>query len=204
MFRQTQPKFTKCLQELRVGLVTEETKKLLIQCQRPLRPKPGQYVVSLFHRRNEAAEKNTEELKRLVGDPMVYEAMDRIEVDEEMPYQQMIETRQSLEKDKFFAKGVVPFSLHLKVGAQVILAKNINNFLFHGLLGVVTNWLSTRYAIAHLEERRGSAKNSKIDAQLEFLRRYQQIPVVKFVNGLEIAMLPGNLFFCIFHIVFFQ
>ncbi|KAL7292091.1 hypothetical protein TKK_0014365 [Trichogramma kaykai] len=124
--RQTDPQFISILNQLRMGQVTDETTKILQETSRQTIETKGILATRLCSHVNEANEINETQLEKLSGVSKTYMAEDS---DESM-------TR-SLDQQL-----TVPNKLVLKVGAQVMLLKNINLSagLVNGARGVVVKF----------------------------------------------------------------
>lgn len=124
--RQKDPQFVKVLNSLRIGRVTDEITTILKSTSSQKIEKDGILATRLCSHVNEANEINESQLGRLNGASKTYVAQDS---DDSMT--------KTLEQQL-----PVPGKLTLKVGAQVMLLKNLNisNGLVNGARGVVTKF----------------------------------------------------------------
>ncbi|XP_063989772.1 ATP-dependent DNA helicase PIF1 [Diachasmimorpha longicaudata] len=124
--RQKDPKFIKILNSLRIGRITDEITTMLKSTSSQKIEKNGILATRLCSHVNEANDINESQLANLKGTPKTYVANDSDPgmtktLDQQLP---------------------VPGKLTLKVGAQVMLLKNINisNGLVNGARGVVVRF----------------------------------------------------------------
>ncbi|XP_032457604.1 ATP-dependent DNA helicase PIF1 [Nasonia vitripennis] len=124
--RQTDPKFINILNRLRIGQVTDEITEILKNTSRQKIETEGILATRLCSHVNEANEINESQLNKLSGISKVYAAQDSDQsmtkaLDQQLP---------------------VPNKLVLKVGAQVMLLKNlsISGGLVNGARGVVVKF----------------------------------------------------------------
>jgi ATP-dependent DNA helicase PIF1 len=170
-FRQQEGSFLSILNEIRYGKVSASARRILIDKVRETSQKRLSAVAStveevkptkLFSRNVDVDEYNTTELEKLKGEPHVYLAKD---VGKE-PY--LHQLQQNVK---------APEQLVLKVGAQVMLLKNIDTAigLVNGARGVVTRFIDAE-----------EITNSMGAPTTIFKRR--KVPVVEFkclVAGVE-------------------
>lgn len=121
--RQKDPNFVKLLNSVRIGRVTDDIKETLRATAKQKIEKDGILATRLCSHVKEADEINQSQLERLEGTAKYYSAQDSDEsmtqtLDQQLP---------------------VPGKLTLKIGAQVMLLKNINinSGLVNGARGVV-------------------------------------------------------------------
>jgi hypothetical protein len=145
--RQRDEQFVTMLNELRRGQYSDASRRLLearrnVRLTRPVR---------LYSRRVDVSAENAAELTRLPGETIRFAARDTVKFEQ---YREQL--------DKYCS---APAQLDLKVGAQVLLLKNIavNDGLVNGSQGTVT-------AFSVVDKRR--------------------MPTVRFANGLERTLEP--------------
>lgn len=126
VFRQASDKqFLQMLQEIRDGDVSESTKKKFKALERPLQSIGNLIPTKLFSTRREVDISNNEMLKKLDGNSLRFDAIDSGSLAGEPQGQKMLEN--------FLA----PKTITLKVGAQVMMIKNVDETLVNGSLGTV-------------------------------------------------------------------
>lgn len=125
--RQKDPKFVELLNRIRVGSVTEEIAGILRATSRQKIERNGILATRLCSHIREADEINTSQLESLTGKEKTFIAQDSDENMSKILEQQL----------------PVPGKLILKVGAQVMLLKNINvsSGLVNGARGVVVKFV---------------------------------------------------------------
>ncbi|MES1922367.1 hypothetical protein MHBO_003873, partial [Bonamia ostreae] len=114
------------LSELRKGVMTPKTKAVLSQTSTNVLPKDS---VMIHCHRNTVAKKNALMLKALKTKAHFYEAKDSSTIRLPSDYLKNL-----------FANCPAPLRLVLKIGAPVILVKNISDELVNGLSGKVTDF----------------------------------------------------------------
>eukprot|EP01132_Coremiostelium_polycephalum_P006274 gene6274-7817_t len=128
VFRQKDTSFINILNQLRFGTVTDETLNILNRCKdNVLSCEDGIIPTVLYPLRRDVESENSEKLENLKGEKIIFDA-----IDEGTDYYKSF-----LEKN-----SNAPSSLSLKIGAQVILIKNLDfeNELVNGSRGVVIGW----------------------------------------------------------------
>lgn len=136
VFRQSDPEFVEMLNELRLGVVTESCDRLFNRLSRVPKLPKGIVPTQLFSTRVEVNNANQSALKRLVGTEYIYDCLDWRS---DKPAAQHINiSRDVLAEDR----------VNLKIGAQVMLIKNIDNDLVNGSIGRVVAFMThqARYA----------------------------------------------------------
>ena len=119
IFRQRDPLFTRILNEIRLGKVTDESENIIKSLCREL--DVGLDPTELYSLRNEVDESNKRKLTELVGKEYHYDAIDSGDV--------------AKLKDM-----LAPVKLTIKVGAQVMLVKNTEDTdLVNGTVGRVVS-----------------------------------------------------------------
>ncbi|RGP71495.1 hypothetical protein FLONG3_7106 [Fusarium longipes] len=122
VFRQRDPVFANMLNEMRLGRITEDTVRAFKRLERPLEFTDGMGAAELFSTRNEVEGSNERRLRELSGTIRRYEAQD---------------TGKEDIRDKLLANMMAPKVIDLKVNAQVMLIKNLDESLVNGSLGKV-------------------------------------------------------------------
>ncbi|GKT95466.1 DNA repair and recombination protein PIF1 [Colletotrichum tofieldiae] len=127
VFRQRDPVFANMLNEMRLGRISEETVQAFRKLTRPIVSDDGLEVTELFPTRYEVENANQGRLRNLPGKTYRFDAADS--GDPQM-------------RDKLLQNMMAPKSIDLKVGAQVMLIKNMDDTLVNGSLGKVTRFMS--------------------------------------------------------------
>ncbi|KAM5367224.1 hypothetical protein ACJZ2D_010134 [Fusarium nematophilum] len=122
VFRQRDPKFANMLNEMRLGRISEDTVRAFKALSRPLNFDDGLGMAELFSTRNEVERSNESRLRALSGKTRRYDALDSGK--EEV-------------RDKLLMNMMAPKSIDLKLDAQVMLIKNLDESLVNGSLGKV-------------------------------------------------------------------
>ncbi|KAH7318844.1 hypothetical protein B0J17DRAFT_301489 [Rhizoctonia solani] len=114
VFRQKDPKLVKMLNDARAGVVTDESAELLKTLARPVHYEDGIGPTEIYPRRYEADGANRKQLMKLPGEIRTFHAYDRRGKDGD---------DNSIDPERaalLFSRMIVPKSLPLKVGAQVM------------------------------------------------------------------------------------
>ena len=148
VFRQSEVAMVEVLGKVRRGVLDAQVREFMAGCARPLEDQGEIKPTILYARNMDVDARNAANLSVLEGPSVVFNAADTVEAD--YPAQE-----QQLERDPFFANNpLIPKKLELRVGAQVMLTKNIEfgdsvDRLVNGSRGVVKRFvpldeLSTR------------------------------------------------------------
>ncbi|KAJ3575906.1 hypothetical protein NP233_g801 [Leucocoprinus birnbaumii] len=199
VFRQKDQTFANMLNEMRYGKMQESTVRIFKTLDRKVTYTDGIEPTELYPTRREVAGANSWRLERLTGEPQTYEAQDHRGVDhrgQTISYEKMIDLLDKL---------VAPKSLELKVGAQVMLIKNLRQgVLVNGSIGQVVDFSTPREAIesgtkiAEVESDKLHNQNSQnqngkpnINPVTEEIFKHDwKWPVVKFTNGERLVITP--------------
>lgn len=122
VFRQRDPEFARMLNEMRLGVISNETERAFKALSRPLTFADGVDMAQLYPTRYQVEDSNSKRLKALSGQSRRFDAMD---------------SGDPQVRDKLLQNMMSPKTLDLKVGAQVMLIKNLNETLVNGTLGKV-------------------------------------------------------------------
>ncbi|OAA60504.1 mitochondrial DNA helicase [Niveomyces insectorum RCEF 264] len=134
VFRQKDPEFAQMLNEMRLGRISEQTVQIFKSLARPLQFNDGLEVTELFPTRTEVESSNERRLRALPGKSYRYEALD---------------TGEPNLRDKLLQNMMAPKTLELRVGAQVMLIKNMDETLVNGSLGTVAKFMTeSEYELA--------------------------------------------------------
>lgn len=176
VFRQDNAEFVEILQQIRTGQVSAHTTNYLREkCERPLPPNEYGIRPTILHSKNRnVARENMADLNLLPGDVVVYPAVDEVQPAKGAGNW----AEKALGSNQFFTTCMAEKELHLKIGAQVMLIKNLNDGskLVNGSRGTVVGF-------------RNVSKNKKDALILPGITKY---PVVQFINGLQKVVTPGR------------
>jgi ATP-dependent DNA helicase PIF1 len=183
VFRQSNRNFVNVLKDIRVGNVTPETVRYLKEnCERPLPPNDFGVQPTILHSKNvNVAKENLVDLGKLSGDTVIFEAFD--EVEREKGVGKWVE--KDLSKNSFFKSCTAEKHLQLKIGAQVMLVKNLaqNSMLTNGSRGTIVGFRKVKRS-SSLSLQGGS------DTTNHLLPGVTKYPVVRFKNGLQMVITP--------------
>ncbi|KAL1916748.1 uncharacterized protein VTP21DRAFT_5452 [Calcarisporiella thermophila] len=170
IFRQRDNEFVKMLNDIREGRLSETTLRKFRELSRPLKHANGDIeCAQLYARRDQVDKANSERLASLSGQLHIFQAEDSGDV------------------AKLESGCMAPKMLQLKLHAQVMLLKNLDNTLVNGSLGIVVGFVGEgeyRYLAGQLSE--SNRKNQ--DTSIQDVNK--PYPIVKFANGREIMVLP--------------
>jgi len=177
VFRQSNQDFVRVLQDIRVGEVTPETVRYLKEnCERPLPPNDLGIQPTILHSKNvDVTRENLVDLNKLSGDAVTYEALDEVEREKGVgPW-----VKKDLENNSFFKSCLAEHELQLKIGAQVMLIKNLNtnSRLVNGSRGTVVGFRKVK-------------NSSSSSLGLNLLPGVSNYPVVLFKNGMQQVITP--------------
>ena len=126
VFRQRDPVFAKMLNDLRLGVITPESERAFKALARPLSFNDGVETAQLYPTRAQVEGSNSSRLNALPGKMMRFDAMDVGGPNTD-----------PTTRDKLLANMMAPKSIDLKMNAQVMLIKNLDDSLVNGSLGKV-------------------------------------------------------------------
>ncbi|KND92126.1 ATP-dependent DNA helicase PIF1 [Tolypocladium ophioglossoides CBS 100239] len=122
VFRQRDPEFARMLNEMRLGKISPGTVDAFRALSRPLKFDDGVDSAELYPTRAQVESSNEKRLRELPGRAYRYDSMD---------------SGDPAIKDKLLMNMMAPKSLELKLNAQVMLIKNLDETLVNGSLGKV-------------------------------------------------------------------
>lgn len=158
VFRQKEPEFIRVLNELRMGEISPETIDLFNSLSRPPKLPKGIVPTQLFATRKQVSEANARALASLPGTMYEYTCSDWYSMNLPKNYV-------NLNTD-----CPAPEELQLRVGAQVILTKNIDKTLVNGSIGKVVGFVTPEQSMRVKDEgAERTASHSK--EVLEFMGR---------------------------------
>lgn len=127
VFRQKDTRFSSMLDEMRRGILSPETIATFQALNRTPKVPPGIAPTQLFARRFEVERANETELRKLQSEGHTFLSSD--EYNEEIPFQVKLDDL------------IAPPKITLKVGAQVMMVKNIDEKLVNGSIGKVIGFM---------------------------------------------------------------
>lgn len=190
IFRQSEIGMIQALRKIRRGVVDDEVRAFVLSCRRALSQESEIKPTILYSRNRDVDNENRVKLNALASDVAEFKARDEVFPDDGTPDW----TRSKLLKDAFFLNnGKVPERVVLKVGAQVLLTKNLDKVLVNGSRGVVKRFTSTRdETVEAIADRLTLCTDATIryglEQQLERVKTAELVvsyPVVLFQNGEE-------------------
>ncbi|GAO49977.1 hypothetical protein G7K_4112-t1 [Saitoella complicata NRRL Y-17804] len=132
VFRQKDQDFVDMLNEMRMGKLTQKTVVAFQALSRARNWGDGLEPTELFPTRWEVDNANTTRLRQLSGEARTFNAMDTGSVTDKAM------------RDKLLASCMAPPVLELKMGAQVMLIKNVDEQLVNGSLGKVIGYMNEK------------------------------------------------------------
>ncbi|PSC73766.1 DNA helicase ATP-dependent [Micractinium conductrix] len=167
VWRQRDPYFLSVLNAVRFG-DNAVAAALARECGAPLPEREGVKPTQLYSRNADVDRVNAEELARLPGSALDFGAKDDVILDPDnvmrgMSAQELSRDTQRLEKSEFFRDCLAARCFQLKVGAQVMLVKNLelsgsSRMLVNGSRGVVTRFMPLAEYKAELEQEKADAR----------------------------------------------
>ncbi|KIJ07606.1 hypothetical protein PAXINDRAFT_158369 [Paxillus involutus ATCC 200175] len=190
VFRQKEQAFVDMLNLMRFGRLDDETIQAFYKLSRPLHYDDGIGPTQLYPTRAEVNRANQTRLHALPGQIIQYDATDTAGSDSNgvrVSEQQM---------ERLLERLVAPRVIQLKVGAQVMLIKNmVQGELVNGSVGQVIRLSTSQEAmknhteIATEEGLRGSQREAR---QVTTTYDGSVWPVVRFTNGRELLCIPTD------------
>jgi ATP-dependent DNA helicase PIF1 len=163
------------LNEMRLGKISPETERAFQALARPLTFDDGVDLAELFPTRHQVEESNNKRLRELKGKVYKYEASDMGHPEQ---------------KERLLANMMAPKSLDLKMNAQVMLIKNLDDTLVNGSLGKVIGFSDEKlFDLTNPDEyddqlekdmAKAKRKLSSFSRDAEEKSDGQQYPVVQF------------------------
>ena len=184
IFRQRDPEFARMLNEMRLGKISESTDRAFKALSRPLKFDDGVELAELFPTRAQVESSNERRLRELPGKAQRYDSMD---------------AGDKMIRDRLLMNMMAPKSLDLKVDAQVMLIKNLDDTLVNGSLGKVIAFSDEKtFDMSNggygdeedaMSKARRKLKGFSHEAEME--PNGQKYPVVQFmsINGLPRVIL---------------
>ncbi len=196
VFRQRDAEMVQVLTKIRRGELDAQVHAFIAGCMRPLPDDGGIQPTVLYARNRDVDAENAASLAALPGETAAFDAVDTVAPEEGAPPW----AREQLERDAFFSSPLVPRRVALRVGAQVMLTKNVDtgpgcavppaDRLVNGSRGVVKRFVGRAEAEAGLAAELArcggdEASRAALRAQLEAVQAMAvgSFPEVLFCNG---------------------
>ena len=194
VFRQSEVAMVSALTKIRRGQLDDEVRGFVAACTRELSADDEIKPTVLYARNKDVDIENVSNLQALPGDPIPFEANDAVFPDRSAPAW----AREKLQRDAFFRSSLVPERIVLKVGAQVMLTKNLpEEGLVNGSRGVVKHFITKEQSTENLTARLNASLDTTarlgLGTQLELIRNgpaTAAYPVVLFCNGKQLLCGP--------------
>ncbi|SCU90468.1 LAME_0E08702g1_1 [Lachancea meyersii CBS 8951] len=153
--QQSDAEFVKMLNEMRMGNISAETEIDFRKLSRPL-PVDDIIPAELYSTRNEVDRANMSRLNGLPGRCHTYNAIDGGDMKDE------------IQKEKLLSNFLAPKELKLKVGAQVMMIKNIDETLVNGSLGKIIDFIDQKtYMFYDTVRNDPDIETSRLEAMLQ-------------------------------------
>jgi ATP-dependent DNA helicase PIF1 len=184
IFRQDDADFARALNNVRRGDEAAATSLRWIaeSCSEPVVCSGGIKPTRIFSRNVDVDALNARELGTLPGEAPEFTAVDT--VSSEIP-----EVANSTANANFFRQCLVPASIRLKTGAQVMLLKNLDAAagLVNGSRGIIVRFVPKLAALATLAGTKANAET------MHATQRWpgRELPVARFMNGRDIIVFPA-------------
>lgn len=152
VFRQKgDDEFIDMLNEMRLGRISDKTCHLFQKLERPLNDQDGLIATELFPTRYEVDKSNERYLKNLNGELHNYHSIDTgIESDKDM-------------RNKMLSNLLATDKLTLKLNAQVMMIKNIDDSLVNGSLGRVIDFVDGNTCLSENENESENENKNEND-----------------------------------------
>jgi ATP-dependent DNA helicase PIF1 len=197
VFRQSEVAMVSALTKIRRGQLDEEVMAFITACTHRELPSDDEIKPTMLYARNKDVDtENVTNLHALPGPLVTFAAVDSVHPEKDAPAWAC----EKMLRDAFFKSALVPDRVILKVGAQVMLTKNLpEESLVNGSRGVVKHFINKEQSIANLAARTAKLSfdnnNARqiMKAQLETIQNgpaTAAYPVVLFCNGKELLCCP--------------
>lgn len=175
-FRQVvDSEFFLMLEEVKKGTVSPQTTQLLENRLNASLPSDGILPTILSSRNADVDETNKRKLDRIEFPKIPFKCVDSFRSLLDSPSH-----RQS-ELTEIFDRSIVPETLEVAISAQVMLTRNLSDTLVNGSRGYITD----------IKEVSPDMKKSiDEDVNLEWFSKNNSVPVVRFVDGSIVTILP--------------
>ena len=149
--QQSDPLFKRVLNQIRQGYLSEEAKQLLHRCHLSRKPMPNDDILptKLYCTNRNVDYENHTRLRDIQSKSHFFTCTDNVYQPPDCSPNYM---RQALEKLNQMANQKTPSRLELKIGAQVVLLRNLDETLANGSRGVVIGFKTYVDAIVEVKE----------------------------------------------------
>ncbi|KNZ80122.1 DNA repair and recombination protein pif1, mitochondrial, partial [Termitomyces sp. J132] len=138
VFRQSDQDFVDMLNEMRFGRLSQKSIAKFKSLSRPIDYEDGLAATELFPRREDVDRSNTERINRLHTDEAHFISIDGGMIQDEN------------QKQKILSNFMAPRHLTLRVDAQVMLIKNVDEMLVNGSMGRIVRFVDPAlYGTSH-------------------------------------------------------
>ncbi|KNE91484.1 hypothetical protein PSTG_15081 [Puccinia striiformis f. sp. tritici PST-78] len=192
VFRQSDQVFVDLLNEIRVGLVSPQTKEIMASLTKPVKYDDGIVPTELYPRKVDVAEANQFHLKNLNQPEKVFECQDSRTTSCTIS---LSELSRNLDRNTLASHKLI-----LKLGAQVMLIKNIRDQkLVNGSVGIVIGFETDRSSNPLNDDGQHDLQTTKksktgINDYFEPINtdsnQVKLWPKVKFTSGQTILLIP--------------
>ncbi|KAI7957706.1 hypothetical protein MJO29_005923 [Puccinia striiformis f. sp. tritici] len=192
VFRQSDQVFVDLLNEIRVGLVSPQTKEIMASLTKPVKYDDGIVPTELYPRKVDVAQANQFHLKNLNQPEKVFECQDSRTTSCTIS---LSELSRNLDRNTLASHKLI-----LKLGAQVMLIKNIRDQkLVNGSVGIVIGFETDRSSNPLNDDGQHDLQTTKksktgINDYFEPINtdsnQVKLWPKVKFTSGQTILLIP--------------
>jgi ATP-dependent DNA helicase PIF1 len=181
--------FVNLLNELRVGKISKECSDTFQRCHVKNKPFPSDGIIptKLFCTNKNVDSENQERLDKLVTEAVLFPSMDELEVP-------MLGGNQPSDRDVQklleIADAKVPSRLTLKVGAQVVLLRNLRPDLVNGSRGVVVGFQDISAGFATTNFKRQKVDPAAASGHEILWSGHDQTPTGRLLTLLSTASKP--------------
>lgn len=189
VFRQTDTAFIRMLNELRLGITSEETIRALHGLRRPIKCNDGILPTEIYPLRRSAQNANIYHLAKLDTQEWVHSSLDKPGKDRQGYPVRISDAEAMLEKR-------APKILALQVGAQVMCTQNISDLnLVNGSIGRVVDFITPEQALDKgypIAKAPITISDEGTPQRLSIKKQFkkQTWPLVKFVSSGIVLMPP--------------
>ncbi|OBZ73732.1 ATP-dependent DNA helicase PIF1 [Grifola frondosa] len=170
VFRQRDPEFVDMLNEMRFGRLSEKSSQKFKDLSREIIYEDGLGATELFPRREDVERSNAVRMSVISTEEKVYLASDG----------GMITDQQH--RDKMLANFMAPQRLALKLGAQVMLIKNMDETLVNGTMGKIVDFVDPSAAPVADDDHSGVKPGSKGPKETKKASSGIRWPLVEFLQ----------------------
>ncbi|THH32533.1 hypothetical protein EUX98_g1662 [Antrodiella citrinella] len=178
VFRQADPEFVDMLNEMRFGTLTQKSINKFRSLAREVRYDDGVAATELFPRREDVEVSNRSRMTNIDAEERIYRASEG---------GTLVGTEQGA---KLLANFMVPSTLSLKVGAQVMLVKNMDETLVNGSMGTIVEFADPATYAANNEDEFIEKPTATGEKKIPHVGVGSKWPVVEFLNRRRLLVQP--------------